>query len=119
MLGAWRDVQCLSGLDFYMPVAQTHIAFALEHVHDLFRGRMPMLGINLSGQDVNESEALLATRIQIAISDPFDRSPLVHNWFDIRGFSNGAFQHDLLPQVCGAFLTNAFGLESPWNKNFG
>jgi hypothetical protein len=56
-----------------------------------------VLGINLPGQDADESEALLATRVQVAVGDPLDRSPLVNDWFNVLRFSDRTLQHAYLP----------------------
>ena len=96
-------MQGLSGLDRHMPVAQPDVAFALEHIYDLLCVRMPMLRVGRPGKNVHQSEALLATRVEIAIGDPLDCSPVVDNWLDILGLSDCAFQHgDLLAFWCPA-----------------
>jgi len=80
-----------------MPRSHPHGTFALQHVHEFLRDRVPVLGIGLAGQDVDQPEALFATRIQVAVSDPLDRTPLVDNWFNVFGFRDSAFQPWLTP----------------------
>src|SRR6516162_9653416 len=97
------NMQGLSGLDRHMPVAQPDVAFALEHIYDLLCVRMPMLRVGLPGKNVHQSEALLATRVEITIGDPLDCPPVVDNRLDILGLSDCAFQHgDLLAFWCPA-----------------
>ena len=86
-------MQGLSGLDRHMPVAQPDVAFALEHIYDLLCVRMPMLRVGLRRKNVHQSEALLATGVEIAIGDPLERPPVVDDWLDILGVSDCALQH--------------------------
>jgi hypothetical protein len=86
-------MQGLSGLDRQMPVAQPNVAFALEHIDDLLCVGMPMPRVCLPRKYVHQSEALLATRGEIAIGDPLDCPPVVDNWLDILGVGDCTLQH--------------------------
>ena len=93
VLDALRDVQRLPGTDLHVSVAHAHVALALEHVHDLLRGGVPVLGIGLARQDVHEPEALLAARGQLVVGDPLDPSPLVSDRLDVLGLGDDALKH--------------------------
>src|SRR5215475_11924020 len=96
VLGALWYVQRLSRADRQSAIAHAHIALALEHVHDLFCGRVPVLGIHFPGQNVHHPEALLARRHQIVVRHPLDRSPFVDDRLDVLGLGDRAFQHGCL-----------------------
>src|SRR5262245_21401554 len=76
-----------------MSVAHAHIALALEHEHDLFRGCVPVLGVDLSRKDVHEPKALLAARGQVVVGDPLDPTPLVDHGLNVLGRRDDALQH--------------------------
>src|SRR5215471_6983086 len=82
-----------------MSVAHAHIALALEHEQDFFRGRVPVLGVGLSGKNVHEAEALLAARGEVVVGDPLDTTPLVDHGLNVLGLDDYALQHWVPP--CG------------------
>jgi putative transposase len=75
--------------------AQAHVAFALEHVHDLLGGCVPVFGIDLAGQNMHQAEALLATWIQVAVGHPLERTqptlPLGLGY--VEGVTHDYFRH--------------------------
>src|SRR5262245_16996615 len=82
-----------------MSVAHAHIALALEHEEDFFRGCVPVLGVGLSRKDVHEPKALLAARGQVVVGNPLDTTPLVDHGLNVLGLNDYALQHRVPP--CG------------------
>src|SRR5262252_1773360 len=83
-----------------MSVAHAHIALALEHEEDFFRGCVPVLRVGLSRKDVHEPKALLAARGQVVVGNPLDTTPLVDHGLNVLGLGDYALQHWFSP--CGS-----------------
>src|SRR4030095_3551812 len=70
-----------------------HIALAVEHEQDFFRGCVPVLGVGLSRKDVHEPKALLAARGEVVVGNPLDTTPLVGHGLNVLCLGAYALQH--------------------------
>ena len=77
-------------MDHEAAVSDPTVAFALQHVHNLICGSVPVFRINFPRKNMHKTKALFATWIQSIVSDPLDSTPFINNRLKGLRFSNDA-----------------------------